>query len=76
MLEFLIFISMFNVMKYLNDSEAYDSIKTCGQSLFFTYESINICCYVETLCLCSDFTSGQLLNFSTGTLIFVSIYCY
>ena len=42
---------MLNVMKYFNHSKAYGDIKTCSQSYFFTYESINTCEYVETSCL-------------------------
>ena len=37
--EFLIIISVLNVMKYFNHSEVYDGIKTCILSHFFTYES-------------------------------------
>ena len=52
--EFLILISVFNVMKYFNHSEVCNDIKTCSQSHFFTYESISICDNVETSCLYSD----------------------
>ena len=64
---FLTLFLMFNVKKYSSNLEAYDSIKTYSQFLFFTYESINICEYVETSCLYSNLISGQFLNFSTGT---------
>ena len=49
--EFLILISVFNVMKYFNHSEVYDGIKICSQLHFFTYESINTCDNLETSCL-------------------------
>ena len=52
--EFLILISVLNVMKYFNHSKAYDGIKNCSQLRFFTYESINTRNNVETLCLHSD----------------------
>ena len=39
---------MLNVIKYFNHSEVYDGRKTCSQSNFFTYESMNICDNVET----------------------------
>ena len=52
--EFLILISVLNVMKYFNHSEVYDGIKICSQLHFFTYESINTCDNVETPCLHSD----------------------
>ena len=74
--EFLILISVLNVMKYFNHSEVYDGIKICGQLHFFTYESINTCDNIETSCLHSDLVFSQFLNFSTGTLILISIYCY
>ena len=52
--EFLILISVLNVMKYFNHSEVYDGIKIFIQLHFFTYESINTCDNVETSCLHSD----------------------
>ena len=52
--EFVILISVLNVMKYLNHSEVYGGIKTCSQLQFFTYESINTCDTVETSCWHSD----------------------
>ena len=52
--EFVILISVLNVMKYFNHSEVYGSIKICGQLHFFTYESINTCDTVETSCLHFD----------------------
>ena len=52
--EFVILISVLNVMKYFNHSEVYGSIKICSQLHFFTYESINTCDTVETSCLHSD----------------------
>ena len=42
-------------MKYFNHSEVYGSIKAYGQLHLFTYESINTCGTVETLCLHSHF---------------------
>ena len=42
-------------MKYFNHSEVYGSIKAYGQLQLFTYESINTCGTVETLCLHSHF---------------------
>ena len=75
--EFVILISVLNVMKYFNHSEVYGSIKTCSQLHFFTYESVNTCDTVGTSCLHSDFVFfSQFLNFSTGTLILISVYCY
>ena len=52
--EFLILISVLNVIKYFNHSEVYDGIKIYSQLHFFTYESINTCDNVETSCLHSD----------------------
>ena len=52
--QFVILISVLNVMKYFNHSEVYDGMKTSGQLHFFTYESINTCDTVETSCLHSD----------------------
>ena len=52
--EFLLLISVLNVMKYSNHSKVYDGIKTGSQSHFFTYESINMFDNVEFLCLQSD----------------------
>ena len=52
--EFLILISVLNVMKYFSHSEVYEGIKICSQLYFFTYESINKCDNVETSCLHSD----------------------
>ena len=49
--EFVILISVLNVMKYFNHSEVYDGIKTCSQLHFFTYESINTCDTMKTSCL-------------------------
>ena len=69
-------ISVLNVMKYFNYSEVYDGIKICSQLHFFTYESINTCDNEETSCLHSDHVISQFLNFSTGTQILISIYCY
>ena len=42
-------------MKYFNHSEVYGSIKAYDQLHLFTYESINTCGTVETLCLHSHF---------------------
>ena len=61
--EFVILISVINVMKYFNHSEVYGSIKTCSLLHFFTYESIKTCNTVETSCLQSD-----LLFFSISKL--------
>ena len=52
--EFLVLISVLNVMKYFNHSEVYDSIKICSQLHFFTYKSINTFNDIETSCLHSD----------------------
>ena len=52
--EFVILISVLNVMKYFNHSDVSDGIKTCSQLHFFTYESANTCDTVETSCLHSD----------------------
>ena len=49
--EFVILISVLNVMKYFKHSEVYDGIKTGSQLHFFIYESINTC---GTWCLHSD----------------------
>ena len=51
--EFLIFISVLNVMKYFNHSEFYDGIKIYSQLNFITYRSINTCDNAETSCLYS-----------------------
>ena len=51
--EFLIFISVLNVMKHFNHSEFYDGIKIYSQSTIFTYGSINTCNSAETSCLYS-----------------------
>ena len=53
--EFVILISVLNIMKYFNHSEVFDGIKTCSQLHFFAYESTNTCDTVETSCLHSDF---------------------
>ena len=75
--ESLIFISVPNVMNYFNHSEVYDGIKSCSQLYFFTYESINTYNTVETSCLHPEpVFFSQFLNFSTGTLILISIDCY
>ena len=58
--EFLILISVLNVMKYFNHSEVYDGIKICSQLHFFTYESINTCDNVETSCLHSDLVFSSI----------------
>ena len=63
-------------MKYFNDSEAYDGSKTFSQSYFSTYESLNTCVYVGTSCLYYDLVFLSILNFSTETLIYISINCY
>ena len=52
--EFLILISVLNVMKYFNHSVVYDGIKIGSQLHFFTYKSIDTCDNVETSCLHSD----------------------
>ena len=52
--EFVILISVLNVMKYFNHSEVYGGIKTCSQLHFFTYESTKTCNTVETSCFQSD----------------------
>ena len=68
-------------MNYFNHSEVYDGIKICGQLHFFTYESINKCdniaCdnVVIRVCTLTLFFS-QFLNYSTGTIILISIYYY
>ena len=55
--EFVILISVLNVMKYFNHSEVYDGIKTCGQLHIFTYESVKTSDTVETSCLHSGLAS-------------------
>ena len=70
--EFLILISVVDVMKYFNHSEVYDGIKICSQLHFFTYESINTCDNVETSCLHSDlvFFSISKLQFRNSNSYF------
>ena len=70
--EFLILISVLNVMKYFNHSEVYDGIKICSQLRFFTYESINTCDNVETSCLHSDlvFSSISKLQYRNSNSYF------
>ena len=49
--KFVVLILVLNVMKYLNHSEVYDGMKTCGQLHIFTYESVKTSDTVETSCL-------------------------
>ena len=70
--EFVILISLLNVMKYFNHSEVYDGIKICSQLHFFNYESINTCDTVETSCLHSDlvFFSISKLQYRNSNFYF------
>ena len=70
--EFVILISVLNVMKYFNHSEVYDGIKICSQLHFFNYESINTCDTVETSCLHSDlvFFSISKLQYRNSNFYF------
>ena len=61
--EFLILVSVLNVTKYCNHLEVYDGIKTCSQSHFFTYESINTFGNVETSRLYSDLAFFSISKF-------------
>ena len=77
--EFLILISVLNVMKYFIHTEVHDGIKTCSQSRFFTYGSINICDNVETSRFYSDLVFSsisklQYRNFNSyfNLLLFLS----
>ena len=56
---------MFHVIKYLNHSEAYDSIKICSLC-FFIYESVNTCEYVETSCLYTNLVFLQISKLQYG----------
>ena len=58
--EFLILLSVLNVLKYFNHSEVYDRIKICSQLHFFTYESINTCDNVEILSLPSELVFSSI----------------
>ena len=54
---------MLYVTKYFNHSEIYDRIKISSQLHIFTYESINTCDNLETLCLHSDLVFFSISNF-------------
>ena len=69
--EFVILISVLNVMKYFKHSEVYVGVKTYSPLHFFTYESINTCDTREISCLHCD-----LVFFSISKLQYKNFNSY